>query len=185
MERNTKENNKIIKQMIRQIGDNPSREGLLNTPSRIINSWNELYCGYDKDPEDLLTTFDSDGYDQIVLLKNAEIFSMCEHHLLPFYGTVNVAYIPNGKVIGISKLARLVDIYARRLQIQERVSEQVTNALMHFLEPQGAACIIEAVHMCMRMRGCSKQHSTMVTSSVKGVFFDKPEARQELMSLIK
>lgn len=174
-----------LQDIIRRIGDDPDREGLRDTPDRIIRSWGELYNGYSKDPSDLLTTFDTDGYDQIVLLKDIEVFSMCEHHMLPFFGKAHVAYIPKDRVIGISKLARLVDIYARRLQIQERIGEQVTNDLMFYLEPLGAACIIEAVHMCMRMRGCSKQHSTMVTSSLKGVFFDKSEARQELLELIR
>jgi len=134
-----------------------------------------------------MTTFSADGYDQIILLKDIELYSMCEHHMLPFFGKAHVAYIPHPdkKIVGISKLARLVDIYARRLQIQERIGEQVTSALMKYLEPQGAACIIEAVHMCMRMRGVAKQQSIMCTSSLKGAFFTSAGARIELMSLIK
>ena len=174
-----------IIRMLEYIGEDAKREGLLDTPKRIINSWNELYAGYNQDPKTLLKHFDAETYDQIVLLKDIELYSMCEHHILPFTGIAHVAYIPNKRVIGISKLARLVDIYARRLQIQERIGEQVTGFLMKELEAHGAACIIQASHMCMRMRGCSKQGSTMVTSSLKGVFFDKPEARQELMQLIK
>jgi len=174
-----------ITEQLRYIGEDPTREGLVETPNRIVRSWKELYCGYDQDPKELLTTFDSDGYDQIVLLKDIELYSMCEHHMLPFYGKAHVAYIPDKKVIGISKLARLVDMFARRLQIQERLGEQVTSTLMEMLQPQGAACIIEACHMCMRMRGVAKQQSTMVTSSLKGVFLTKGEARQELMGLIK
>jgi len=171
---------------IKYIGENPNREGLLDTPKRIICSWTELYTGYKKSPADVLTTtFNSDGYDQIVLLKDIELFSMCEHHMLPFFGKAHVAYIPDKQVVGISKLARLVDIYARRLQIQERIGEQVTYALMKYLKPLGAACIIEAIHMCMRMRGISKQHSIMTTSSLKGAFMEKSEARIELMELIK
>ncbi len=173
-----------VRLILRHLGENPTREGLLDTPKRVVKSWGEIYSGYNKQPEDVLTTFDSDGYDQIVLLKDIELYSMCEHHMLPFFGKAHVAYIPDGRVIGISKLARLVDMYARRLQIQERIGEQVTDALMAHLMPKGAVCIIEATHMCMRMRGVAKQNSTMVTSSMRGVFMDKPEARNELMQLI-
>ncbi len=174
-----------IVRMIQFIGEDPEREGLKETPNRIARAWqNELFIGYQKDPSELLTTFDTEGYDQIVLCRNVEIFSMCEHHMMPFFGVAHVAYIPGERVIGISKLARLVDIYARRLQIQERIGEQVTGALMEYLKPKGAACIIDAVHMCMRMRGCQKQHSSLVTSSVKGAFFEDARARKELMDLI-
>jgi len=175
----------IIRLQLLRVGDDPSREGLLETPNRVIKSWNEIYSGYNKKPEDLLTVFEAGGYNQMVILKDIELFSMCEHHMLPFFGKAHVAYIPGEKVIGISKLARLVDIYARRLQIQERIGEQVTDALMTFLKPKGAACIIEATHMCMRMRGVAKQHSTMITSSLKGVFLDDLATRQELISMIK
>jgi len=175
----------LIRLILKEIGEDPKREGLLDTPRRVVASWNELYSGYGKDPKELLTTFDSAGCDQIVLLKNIELYSMCEHHMLPFFGIAHVAYIPDKRVIGISKLARLVDIFARRLQIQERIGEQVTGFLMEELKPKGAACIIEATHMCMRMRGVSKQNSIMITSSMKGVFMTKPEAREELLQLIK
>lgn len=175
-----------IKGLIEFIGEDPGREGLVDTPERIIKAFqNELFIGYGQNPEDLLTTFDGEGCDQIIISKGIELYSMCEHHVLPFFGVAHVAYIPNEKVIGISKLARLVDLYARRLQIQERIGEQVTGALMEFLQPKGAACIIEATHMCMRMRGVSKQGATMVTSSMKGVFFDDERARAELMALIR
>ena len=175
-----------ITRMLQFIGEDPSREGLRETPNRIAKAWeNELFIGYKQKPEDLLTTFATDGYDQIVLCRDIELFSMCEHHMLPFTGVAHVAYIPNERVIGISKLARLVDIYSRRLQIQERIGEQVTTALMEHLKPKGAACVINAVHMCMRMRGCQKQHSSMTTSSIKGVFLDDARARQELMELIR
>ena len=176
-----------ITQQLQYIGEDPSREGLVDTPKRIIKSWDELYCGYNQEPKDVMTTFSADGYDQIILLKDIELYSMCEHHMLPFFGKAHVAYIPHPekKIVGISKLARLVDIYARRLQIQERIGEQVTSALMKYLEPQGAACIIEATHMCMRMRGVAKQQSVMCTSSLKGAFFTSAGARIELMGLIK
>ncbi len=174
-----------ITEQLQYIGENPEREGLKKTPDRILKTWKEIFAGYKQDPADLLTTFDTDGYDQIVLCKDIELFSMCEHHLLPFYGKAHVAYIPNERVIGLSKLARLLDIYAKRAQIQERIGEQVTTAIMHYLEPQGAACVIEAMHLCMRMRGVNKQSSSMKTSSVKGVFFSDHKARQELFELIR
>jgi GTP cyclohydrolase I len=174
-----------ITRLIQFIGEDPNREGLKETPNRVIRSYGELFAGYSKNPEDLFVTFDNDGYDQIVLCKNIEMFSTCEHHILPFFGMAHVAYIPNQRVIGLSKLARLVDIYARRLQIQERIGEQVTGALMKYLQPKGAACIIEATHMCMKMRGCQKQNSSMITSSLKGAFFEDARARTELMDLIR
>jgi GTP cyclohydrolase IA len=175
----------LIRTQIKEIGDDPTREGLLDTPKRIIRSWQELYSGYWEKPADLLTVFDAESYDQIVLLKDIEMYSTCEHHMIPFYGKAHIAYIPDKKVIGISKLARLLEIYARRLQIQERIGEQVTEALMTYLKPKGAACIIEARHLCMCARGVGKQNSTMVTSSLKGAFFTSSAARMELMGLIK
>jgi len=178
-------NKQGIQNMMRWIGEDPNREGLLDTPKRIMKMWDEIYSGYRKNAEDLLTVFDSDGYNQIVLLKDIEFYSMCEHHNLPFYGKAHVAYIPDGKIIGISKLARLVDMFAKRMQIQERLGQQVTDALMEHLKPVGAACIVEAQHMCMQMRGVDKQNSVMVTSSLRGAFMDNSSARQELMHLLK
>jgi GTP cyclohydrolase I len=175
----------LIRQQLQLIGEVCTREGLKDTPARVIRSWKELYVGYGQDPKDLLTVFEAKGYNQIVLLKDIELFSMCEHHMLPFFGKAHVAYIPGEHVIGISKLARLVDIYARRLQIQERLGDQVTEALMKYLKPRGAACIIEAVHLCMRMRGCSKQHSTMITSSMRGTFLTDPTFETKLLTMIK
>jgi len=174
-----------IVRMLQYIGEDTTREGLFDTPNRIVKSWNEIFAGYKVKPASLMTVFAKDTYDEVVLLKDIEVYSMCEHHWLPFFGKAHVAYIPDQHVIGISKLARLVDAYSRRLQIQERIGEQVTTALMDELKPKGAACIIEAKHMCMCMRGVGKQNSTMVTSSLKGVFLTKPAARQELMQLIK
>ena len=173
-----------ITRILEYIGENPEREGLQDTPERVVKSWDTLFEGYKKNPKEILTVFESNGYDEVVLLDNIEMYSMCEHHMLPFYGKAHVAYIPGNHIIGISKLARLVDIYARRLQNQERITQQVTEALMEYLKPKGAACIIEAKHMCMCARGVGKQNSVMKTSSMKGVFFDSPEARAELMTLI-
>lgn len=176
---------KMIAEMIDYIGDKPHRKGLEETPERVLRSYDELFSGYKQDIKSLFTVFDADGYDQIIICKNIEFYSMCEHHILPFIGKAHVAYIPEEKIIGLSKLARLVDAFSRRLQIQERIGEQVTEAIETYLKPLGSACIIEAEHFCMRMRGVNKQNSTMVTSSMKGVFMDKPAARAELMSLLK
>jgi GTP cyclohydrolase I len=176
-----------VTHLLEYIGEDTTREGLVDTPKRVIKMYAEIFKGYTQKPEDILTTFAADGYDAIVLLKDIELYSMCEHHMLPFYGKAHVAYIPdpNGRIVGISKLARLVDIFAKRLQIQERLGDQVTSALMETLNPKGAACIIEATHMCMRMRGVEKQNSVMVTSSMKGVFLTDPSAKNELMYLLR
>lgn len=179
------ENEDIIRAVLERVGEDPGREGLDGTPARVVRSWRELYGGYEKSPEDVLTTFDKGTYDQIVLLRDIEFFSTCEHHMLPFIGKAHVAYLPGDRVIGISKLARLLDIYARRLQIQERIGEQVTDALMEHLNAQGAACIIESKHLCMQIRGVTKQHSIMTTSSLKGVFLEDRTARAELMGLLR
>lgn len=173
-----------ITRVLEYIGEDPNREGLQETPKRVVKSWGELYAGYNQDPADLFTVFEKDGYDEIVLLKDIEMYSMCEHHMLPFYGRAHVAYIPGEKIVGLSKLARVVDMFARRLQNQERITEQVTDTLMKYLEPKAAACVIEAKHMCMCSRGVGKQNSSMITSSMKGAFMDEPLARTELMRLI-
>lgn len=167
------------------LGEDVFREGLKETPFRVRKALSELCAGYKMDPKDVFKTFDSDGYDQIVLLKNIHFFSMCEHHMLPFYGTASIAYIPNKRVIGISKLARLLEIYSKRLQIQERLCEQVTTDLETYLKPKGSACIIKATHMCMNMRGVKTRDAEMVTSSLKGAFLEEPSCRMELFDLLK
>ena len=162
------------------------RGGLKNTPKRVVESWDEIYSGYNKNPKEILNaTFNGEGYDGIVLLKDIEFYSTCEHHLLSFTGKAHVAYIPTDKIVGISKLARLVEVYAKRLQNQERITTQVADALIDHLKPLGAAVIIEASHSCMGCRGVKKNHAIMTTSAMRGVFFDKAEARAELMQLIK
>ena len=162
------------------------REGLRNTPKRVVESWKELYSGYNQDPKETLNaTFNGEGYDGIVLLKDIDFYSTCEHHMLSFQGVAHVAYIPTDRIVGISKLARIVEIYARRLQNQERITTQVADALEKHLKPLGAAIIIEAKHECMGCRGIKKSNATMTTSAMRGVFFDKAEARSELMDLIK
>ena len=172
----------VVRQ-IEMIGEDPNREGLLNTPERVVKSWEKLYSGYKQNSEDIFTTFESDGYDQMVLLKDIEFYSTCEHHMLPFFGKAHIAYIPNKRIVGISKLARLLEIYTRRLQVQERIGQQVINDLDEYLKPKGSACILEAKHLCMTCRGIEKQNSVMTTSSLSGLF-RKNEVRTELMRLI-
>ncbi len=177
----------IIK-ILNYLGENPNREGLAGTPERMIRSWEKLFGGYKIDPKEIMTIFKEDNvvpFNQIILLKDIEFYSTCEHHFLPFVGKAHVAYVPKDKVVGISKLARIVEVFSRRLQIQERIGNQVTESLMEILKPQGAACIIEAKHFCMTSRGVNKQNSVMVTSSLKGSFLTHSQTRQELMNLLK
>jgi GTP cyclohydrolase I len=174
----------VVRATLRYIGEDPTREGLIDTPSRVVRSWNELFSGYSKDPKSVFKTFEDGACDELVLLKGIEFYSQCEHHMLPFFGKANIAYIPNGKIIGISKLARLLEIYSRRLQVQERLTTQITKALDENLSPLGSACILQATHLCMCMRGVQKQNSVMVTSSLTGVFKEEASARSELLRLI-
>ncbi len=174
-----------VSRLLQYIGDDPTREGLRDTPDRVVRSYAELFAGYKQDPADVMKVFEDGACDEMVLLRNCEFWSCCEHHLQPFFGKAHIAYIPNKKVIGVSKLARILDIYARRLQIQERLCQQVTQALDQHLGALGSACIIEATHFCMVCRGVQKQHSELVTSSLTGVFRDTPIARQELLALIR
>ena len=162
-----------------------TREGLAKTPERVIDSFAEIYAGYGQDASEILAaTFNSEGYDGIVLLKDIEFHSTCEHHLQPFRGSAHVAYIPVNRIVGISKLARLVDMHAQRLQNQERITKNIAEDLIANLNPLGAAVIIEASHGCMQCRGVRKQNAIMTTSAMRGVFFEKSEARAELMQLI-
>lgn len=166
--------------------ENVDREGLMKTPMRVIESWDEVFAGYKQSAESLLdATFNGEGYDGIVLLRNIEFHSTCEHHLQPFRGRAHVAYIPVDRIIGISKLARLVDLHGRRLQNQERITKHVADDLVNHLQPLGAAVILEASHGCMQCRGVAKQNAIMTTSAMRGVFFEKSEARTELMQLIQ
>lgn len=166
------------------VGEDPTREGLKDTPRRYVKMMEEMTSGYRADIPALFTVFKEEFNDQIILLKGIEFHSLCEHHLLPFSGTAHIAYIPGTKVVGVSKLARLLDAFAKRLQIQERIGGQVIDALEENLSPLGAACIIKAKHSCMLCRGVGKQNSEMVTSAVSGVFRNDYKARAELMSLI-
>jgi GTP cyclohydrolase I len=175
-----------LRTILRAIGDDPDREGLQDTPARVIKSWTELFAGYHQDPAEILgTTFgDVDGYDELVLLKDIPFQSTCEHHMLPFVGHAHVAYLPGERVVGLSKLARLVDCFARRLQIQERLTRQVVQALMAHLAPRGAAVVVEASHGCMACRGVRKVDAKMVTSAFEGALRE-PAARQEFLSAVR
>lgn len=174
-----------IDEIITIIGDDPTREGLRETANRVIRSWDELYSGYTVDIAGMFTVFEPEQYDEMVILKNVHFTSMCEHHMLPFSGVAHVAYLPNKKLVGVSKLARVVDAYSRRLQNQERIASQVTAALMEYLQPHGAACVLEGKHFCMSCRGVKQSEATMVTSSLDGVFKYNQATRAEFFSLIK
>jgi len=172
--------------ILQAIGEDPEREGLKDTPKRVVKSWNRLYGGYFIRPKDILSTVfsESGDYDEIVALKGIEFYSNCEHHMLPFYGSIHIGYLPDGKVVGISKLARLVECFSRRLQIQERLTTQISNALNDVLKPKGVGVVVKAQHLCMVARGVEKQHSWMVTSSMTGVFRDDPQVRNEFLKLV-
>ena len=185
---NRKDAQSAIETLVRYIEGikGPLREGLVDTPRRVIDAYEELYQGYTVDVKKLLdATFNAEGYDGIVLLRDIEFHSTCEHHMLPFTGSAHVAYIPVEKIVGISKLARLVEMHSLRLQNQERITKSIADDLERELHPLGCAVIIEARHGCMQCRGIKKQNSVMTTSTMKGVFFDNSEARMELLQLIK
>lgn len=174
-----------IRRIFEFIGEDPDREGLRETPSRVVRSWGKIFGGYKENVEEVFKIFEDDSTDEMIILRDIEFYSTCEHHLLPFSGKAHIAYIPDGKVIGISKLARILEIYSRRAQIQERLCRQITGAIMSHLNPKGAACILEAQHLCMTSRGVEKQNSIMITSSLEGVFKDNAMARSEFMTLIR
>jgi GTP cyclohydrolase I len=176
----------LVREMIVRLGEDPNREGLSRTPARVHKAMQFLLKGYKDDPEALLRkALFTVSYDEMVIVKDIEMFSLCEHHLLPFFGKVHVAYIPNGKVIGLSKIPRLIEIFSRRLQIQERLTTQIAEAIQNTIEPQGVGVVIEARHLCMMMRGVEKQHSSAVTSSMLGSFRNEEETRTEFLSLIR
>ena len=175
-----------VRTLIRWAGDDPAREGLLDTPKRVMGAYEEWFAGYALDPVAMLerTFEETEGYDEIVLLRNIRLESVCEHHMAPIIGRAHVAYLPYRRVVGISKLARLVDAYAKRLQIQEKLTAQIANTINDVLEPRGTAVIIEAAHQCMTTRGVHKSGVTMVTSRMLGAFRDDPSTRRELLSMI-
>jgi GTP cyclohydrolase I len=176
----------LYRELLTRIGEDPARDGLLRTPERMEKSMAFLTRGYAMDVTTVLhnALFDVD-YDEMVIVKDIEFFSMCEHHLLPFFGKAHIAYVPNGKVIGLSKIPRLVDVFSRRLQVQERLTRQVGDAITEAINPQGVAVILEAQHLCMMMRGVEKQHSSTVTSAMLGVFKTQLQTRNEFLSLVR
>jgi GTP cyclohydrolase I len=175
----------IIRRLLVEIGEDPGREGLLKTPHRVAAAWKFLTNGYAQDPKAILEkAVFKENYNEMVLVKDIDIFSMCEHHLLPFFGTCHVAYIPNGRIVGLSKIARLVDAYARRLQVQERLTEQIAQAVWDVLQPVGVGVVIRAQHLCMMMRGIEKQNSQAVTSAMLGELHDDEATRREFFGLV-
>jgi GTP cyclohydrolase I len=175
----------LVRELLIELGEDPGREGLLKTPLRVAQSMRFLTQGYRSNPDKVINnalfTQDTGG---MVIVKDIEVYSLCEHHMLPFFGRCHIGYLPNGKVFGVSKLARLVDVYARRLQLQERLTEQISQVIMESIDARGVGVMIEARHLCMMMRGVEKQNSTMVTSSVLGVFRDHLATREEFLTLV-
>ena len=174
-----------IEAVLKELGEDPARDGLLNTPTRVAKAYRFLTGGYAQDPEEILNgaLFDVD-YDEMVLVRDIEFYSLCEHHMLPFFGHVHVAYIPDGKVLGLSKIPRIVETFSRRLQVQERLTMQVASTLEQVLKPKGVGIVIESKHLCMVMRGVQKQSSYAITSSLRGEFETDPKTRSEFMNLI-
>ena len=184
---NQKEAEEAVRTLLRYIGEDPDREGLRDTPRRVVKSYTELYGGYGQDPEDVLgRTFEEvAGYDDIVFVKDIPFFSHCEHHMVPIIGKAHVAYLPDGKVLGLSKIARVIEIYGRRLQIQETMTAQIAHSIDDALHPRGVAVMIEAEHMCMAMRGIKKQGSTTITTTFTGAFKTDPHEQVRFMTLIR
>jgi GTP cyclohydrolase I len=175
-----------IRHILKALGEDPDREGLLKTPYRVTQALTFLTQGYQQDPAKVINdALFTEDYEEMIVQRDIDFYSLCEHHLLPFFGKAHVAYIPHHKIVGISKLARLVDVYARRLQVQERLTNQIANTIMEKLDPLGVAVVIEAEHLCMRMRGVEKQNSMIITSTLLGAFRTRQETRQEFMTLIR
>ena len=175
----------LVAEMLRRLGEDPEREGMLKTPSRVAKSLSFLTKGYSETPDDIIgDALFEDCHRNMVLVKDIEVYSLCEHHMLPFFGKAHVAYIPDGRILGISKLARLVEVYARRFQVQERLTEQVAEAVWDTAKPLGVAVVVEAYHLCMMMRGVQKQNSKTITSAMRGSFLDDPRTRDEFLRLI-
>jgi len=176
---------KFIIDLLKELGEDTKREGLLNTPKRVAKAYEFLTTGYKENIKKLLNdAIFNEKYDEMVLVKNIDFYSLCEHHMLPFYGKVHVAYIPDGKIVGLSKIPRIVDMFSRRLQVQERMTQQIADTIEEYLQPKGVAVVSEAFHMCMMMRGVEKQNSSATTSAVHGVFKDDARTRSEFLELI-
>jgi len=175
-----------VRDFLRALGEDPDREGLLKTPTRVARAFEFLAKGYNEDPAAILNSaLFTEEYSEMIVLKDLDFFSLCEHHLLPFFGKAHVAYIPNRRILGLSKIARLFEVFARRLQVQERLTTQVATSLMDAIEPMGVGVVVEAEHLCMRMRGVEKQNSIVVTSCMLGSFRSRQETREEFMTLIR
>jgi GTP cyclohydrolase I len=175
-----------VREILRAIGEDPEREGLLKTPERVTRALHFLSKGYAENPTEILNSaLFTEEYSEMILLKDLDFFSLCEHHLLPFFGKAHVAYIPNNRILGLSKMARLFEVFARRLQVQERLTTQVATSIMEAIEPMGVGVVVEAEHLCMRMRGVEKQNSIVVTSCMLGSFRNRQETREEFMTLIR
>ena len=173
-----------VRGILNELGEEPTREGLLRTPERVSRALRFLTKGYEEDPQTVIGgALFTEDYSEMIVIKDIDFFSLCEHHILPFFGKAHIAYIPKNKIVGISKLARLVEVFARRLQVQERMTNQIASILMDVLDPQGVGVVLQAEHLCMRMRGVEKQNSSVVTSTMLGVFRSHQETRQEFMSL--
>lgn len=176
---------KYVSSFLKEMGEDVEREGLLKTPERVAKAYQFLTSGYSKDIKSVMNAaVFKEKYDEMVIVKDIDFFSMCEHHMLPFYGKVHVAYIPNGKIVGLSKIPRIVDVFARRLQVQERMTQEIAQTLDHYLHPQGVGVVAEAYHMCMMMRGVEKQNSYTLTSAMYGDFKEDPRTRAEFLDLI-
>lgn len=177
---------KNIKSVLTEIGEDPQREGLIKTPERVAKSMSFLTNGYKENPSEILTSaMFAESYSQMVLVKDIELYSLCEHHMLPFFGKAHIAYIPDGHIVGLSKIPRIVDVFSRRLQVQERLTDEIKDCLQGTLNPKGVAVVIEAQHLCMQMRGVQKQHSSTTTSAFSGLFMSDEKTRSEFMKLIK
>ncbi len=177
---------KLVEQLLKELGEDPHREGLARTPERVAKAYQYLTSGYGKNVDEILNgALFVEEYDEMVVVKDIDFASLCEHHLLPFIGKAHVAYMPHKKIVGLSKIPRLVEMFSRRLQVQERLTTQIANSLNEALQPRGVAVVIEAVHLCMLVRGVEKQNSKAVTSAMLGAFRDRPETRAEFMELIK
>ena len=178
---------KAVRTLIEWAGDNPDREGLVETPKRVVKAYEEFFAGYDDDPEEILRkTFEEvEGYDEMVLVKNIRLESHCEHHIVPILGKAHIAYIPHNRVVGISKLARIVDAFGKRLQTQETMTAQIANTIEKVLEPKGVAVVVDAAHQCMTTRGIHKRESSTVTSCMRGIFKENPRTRNEFLTFIK
>jgi GTP cyclohydrolase IA len=182
---NQKKVKDLVTTLLTEIGEDPKREGLISTPKRVAKAYEFLTKGYKQDIDKVLNgAIFNEKYDEMVLVKNIDFYSLCEHHLLPFYGKVHVAYIPNGKIVGLSKIPRIVEVFARRLQVQERMTQQIADTIAKYLQPVGVAVVSEAFHMCMMMRGVEKQNSSATTSAMHGVFQDDARTRMEFLDLI-